>query len=171
MHLLLAVIVLATAAGLAFVNKNAVTNALPAGGGLSKNDVRLALRLEATNGNYNPDWFDAIAYVESDWQLDAYNGSDPSGAYGPMQMLGSTAARLGYADPTLLQKDPHIAGQAAVAYFLAANPTPNTLQDVAAYWNAGVSTFANLDPLSTTATDYWPKLQNAYSYVLSNPPT
>jgi soluble lytic murein transglycosylase-like protein len=42
-------------------------------------------------------WIRAVIEVESNWNPRAYNGSDPGGgAYGLMQILGSTARGLGY---------------------------------------------------------------------------
>lgn len=152
-----------------------VFQALPATADLSnpltRKDVRIALRLEAINGGYNPDWFDAIAYVESNWKLDALNqtGTDAywGGSYGPMQMTAVTANRLGY-DPIEFLTDARKAGEAAVANFNAVRP--KTFADAVSYWNAGVPLFVNLPEDNTARTEYYPRAIAALDWVSENPP-
>ena len=139
---------------------------------MNRNWVRVMLRAEAIKGGYDPDWFDAIAYAESEWRLDATNLSGPDGArggaYGPMQMTSATAIALGY-DPLMFVVDANYAGEAACRNF--DDVKPNTFEDACSYWNAGVSKFANLPANHVTRLDYVPKAIKALALVRANPPT
>lgn len=148
---------------------------LPAKGldfSMNRNDVRVALRVAAVRGGYDPDWFDAIACVESDWNLGATNleGADGKrgGAWGPMQMTSATAVALGY-DPMLFIVDVDYAGEAAAKNFDDVNP--QTFEDACSYWNAGVPKFADLSPNHVTRTTYVPRALKALAMVRLNPPT
>ncbi len=156
----------AIAAGLAYWQRDRI---MPTSA--SKTSVRLTLRAEARAGGFPPDWFDAIAKVESGWVARKVNntGGDGlyGGSYGPMQMTAVTARRLGY-DPVSFLTDVRKAGQAAVKYLTESSPT--TFMDAVAYWNGGVKKFQDLYYGGLTVTDYWPKALDALEYVQANPP-
>jgi len=152
--------------------RDSLTTYLPASGvdfSMTRNDVRKALRLVASNNGFDPNWFDAIAKIESRWQLDAVNntGGDArlGGAYGPMQMTARTAQRLGFNAQDFLT-DPILAGEAAAKYLRGID----TFENVCSYWNAGVVDFNKLGPNHVTRTNYYPKAVDALLWVLENPP-
>lgn len=53
----------------------------------------------AQKWSVNPDYIRAIIQVESNWNPNAYNPNDPTGAWGLGQILYRTAQGLGYAGP------------------------------------------------------------------------
>ena len=148
---------------------------LPASGldfTMNRNDVRIALRNQAVASGYDPDWFDAIALHESNWNMGAlnrsgYDGSLYGGAYGPMQMTAKTAQALGF-DPTRFLTDPAYAAQAAAKNFDDVKPAD--FHEACSYWNAGTKNYNSLPATNSFVTDYWPKVQTALEFVQSNPP-
>lgn len=53
-------------------------------------------------------WIRAVIETESSWDPNAHNASDPTGAYGLMQVLYKTATGLGYAGPPEGLYDPGV---------------------------------------------------------------
>jgi len=53
-------------------------------------------------------WIRAVIQTESAWNPNAHNAADPTGAYGLMQVLYSTAQALGYTGPASGLYDPAI---------------------------------------------------------------
>lgn len=54
------------------------------------------IQAAASAWNVPVSWIKAVIQTESAWNPDAYNPNDPTGAYGLMQVLYSTAQALGY---------------------------------------------------------------------------
>jgi soluble lytic murein transglycosylase-like protein len=54
------------------------------------------IQTAASRWNVPVSWIQAVIQTESSWNPNAYNASDPSGAYGLMQILFQTAQSLGY---------------------------------------------------------------------------
>ena len=137
--------------------------------------VRLAAQRAARDWRVNPDILEALGYVESRWRLSAVNKSgadgERGGSWGPFQLSEKTARAYGYLGPMAdLTTDPDLAAGWA-ARILAARPggPPQTVEDAAAWWNAGRTSFAQLGPAHITRTDYVPKALAALSIVRSSP--
>jgi soluble lytic murein transglycosylase-like protein len=170
------------AIGLALVwKRDTITTTLPASNGfdftVTRNDVRKTIRQGATNGGYDPDWFDAIAKGESNWKLDIVNNAGPDarygGAYGCMQMTATTAKALGY-DPQTFLSDAAIMAQAAVDNLNSIHPA--TFEDACVYWNGGVATgyasIGALDEVKQAKLElYVANAQRNLDWVKENPPT
>jgi soluble lytic murein transglycosylase-like protein len=58
-----------------------------------------SIQYAAQTYNVPANWIKAVIQVESNWNPEAYNASDPTGAWGLMQLLLSTARGLGYLGP------------------------------------------------------------------------
>lgn len=137
--------------------------------------VRAALRSAAAARGVSPDVVDALAYVESRWRMGATNLTGPDGArggaWGPTQITEKTARAHGYTgDMAALTQNAALAGE-WTARILAARPggAPASVEDAAAWWNAGRTSFASLGPDHITRRDYVPKAQQALSIVRGNP--
>ena len=118
---------------------------------------------------------EAIGYVESRWRLSAVNmaGADGArgGSWGPFQLSEKTARAYGYTGPMeSMTTDPDLAA-GWCARILAARPggAPTTVDDAAAWWNAGRTSAAGLGPDHITRTDYIPKAQKALAAVRASP--
>lgn len=111
--------------------------------------VRAELRRASAEHGLDPSWLDAIAWVESRWQLSAYNPSDPGGAWGPCQMLGVNIRKLGH-EPAEVLRDAVLAADLAAQFMASAGA--QDLTAAATWWNHGSFYGA---PTSTT-TQYVP---------------
>jgi soluble lytic murein transglycosylase-like protein len=137
--------------------------------------VRLALRAAARRHGIDPDIMDALGRVESGWNLRAVNLSGPDGArggaWGPTQITARTAAAHGYSGPmSAFTTDPDLAAEWS-ARIMAARPggPPRTVEDAAAWWNAGRASFASLPAGHITREDYAPKARAALAQVKASP--
>lgn len=134
--------------------------------------VRHKIRLVAQAFGVNPDWIDAICWVESRWTEGASNptGSDGArgGAWGPLQLTMLTARNAGFTGTAQDLQDAELSAlwfckiQAARPGGLA-----ETLEDTCAWWNAGKASIADA-PLSTK-NEYVPAAKFALTLVQSNP--
>lgn len=134
----------------------------------SRRNVRETLRQEFRKRGLNPDWIDAIAFVESRWNSQAVNkaGKDGErgGAYGATQMTWKTLVGLGYGGtPESFLNDVGAQAKWSATYIERGNP--KTFADAVAYWNAGVPRFSSLPANHMTRTKYWPKAEQALAYV------
>lgn len=57
------------------------------------------IEVAAARYNVPSSWVRAVIETESSWNPNAHNASDPTGAYGLMQILYRTAQALGYSGP------------------------------------------------------------------------
>jgi hypothetical protein len=139
-------------------------------GVLDKRKVRAALRAAAKKYGVNPDWLDAIAKQESNWDPQARNeaGADSTygGAYGITQILWTNLVSLGWKG-TREQYLADPAAQAEISAKFAANGPKTSLQDFATWWNSGKRTLAQA-PASTRDT-YVPRVVANLTYVQQNP--
>jgi soluble lytic murein transglycosylase-like protein len=148
---------------------------------VSRERLRDLLRRAAIRYGIRPELVDALAKVESNWKLGAVNkaGRDGArgGAFGPTQITEQTLRSHGGTFPAeQLTQDPELAAE-WTARIIAARPggPPTTPEDLAAWWNAGRSSWAAL-PLTVTRkradgssysephptrADYLPKLVDA----------
>lgn len=133
--------------------------------------IRKALREAAVMSNVDPDIMEAIGYVESRWTLGSINmtGSDAArgGAYGPTQITEKTARAYGFTGPmSMLARDPVLAASWTVK-ILRARPggPPTTLDDAAAWWNAGRASMSKVPDGNTARTEYLPRLAAAYTMI------
>jgi soluble lytic murein transglycosylase-like protein len=137
--------------------------------------VRLAARRQAPRFGVNPEILEALGYVESRWRTGATNlsGTDGArgGAWGPFQLTEKTARAYGFTRPMVdLTTDADLAAEWA-SRILAARPggAPRTVEDAAAWWNAGKTSAAALGPTHVTRRDYFPKALAALAVVRANP--
>jgi len=171
-----ALLVLAGAAILYFLREQIeealpATGFLPFGGTLTRHDVRLALRAQASAAGFDPDWFDAIAKHESGWKLDARSPPSASdekygGAWGPMQMLRTNIERLGYTVEQVTS-DPNLAGEAAAK--LMAEGAPQSFTDAVAWWNSGHRTQSEV-PAASSENEYLAEIVTDLAWVQNNQP-
>lgn len=129
---------------------------------------RQLLRDAATRWNLEPDWLDAIGYVESRWNANATNmtGADleRGGAVGMTQITMKTAQAYGYKGSVQdLLASPET--QAELSAQIMAAGDPQSLEDAAAWWNAGRKRASQLPSSHVTRTDYIPKAQAALTVV------
>lgn len=114
--------------------------------------VRSSLRAAAERHGLDPDWLDALGWIESRWDGSAVNmtGGDLArgGAWGPTQITATTARAFGYTGPMeALTEDPDQAAEltakmveagfaerAGKVYFYG---RPTSADQVASVWNAG----------------------------------
>jgi soluble lytic murein transglycosylase-like protein len=137
--------------------------------------VRRAAREAGLLFGVAPAIVEAIGYVESRWRMSAVNmtGADGArgGSWGPFQLSEKTARAYGYTGP--MEEFTRDAESAArwCARILAERPggPPQTVDDAAAWWNAGRTSAASLGPNHITRTDYIPKARAALEVVASNP--
>lgn len=163
------------AAAAAFFFRERLNGSLPATFSIetfmnyTRNEVRSILRTRASEAGIDPDWFDAIAHHESRYRLDAVNNAGPDakygGSYGPMQMLATNVARLGYSVDQVTS-DPYAAADAAVALWLEGDP--NTFEDAVAWWNSGHKHMNDV-PATSTAWTYLASAKNDLAWVKENP--
>lgn len=106
--------------------------------------VRAHLRDGACRGGLEPDFLEAIGYVESNWTMEARNLTGPDGArggsYGPTQISQQTARDHGYDGPMeRFCEDPYVAATwSAIILNDKRKQMPLvTLADYVAKWNAG----------------------------------
>lgn len=78
----------------------------------------------------------------NNWNISAYNPSDPSGAYGLTQVLGSTAQSLNV-NPEMLLQSPQMALDTTAKYILKYTPATqtNNISVVAGIYNGGQDIF------------------------------
>jgi len=137
--------------------------------------VRQAARVAAGDYGVNPDFVEAIGYVESRWRMAAVNktGSDGArgGSWGPFQLSAMTARAYGYTEPMeQLLTNPDLAA-GLCARILSERPggPPASLEDACAWWNAGQTSATKLGQSHVTRTDYFPKARAALALVRSEP--
>lgn len=130
--------------------------------------VRQLLRDASTRWGLDPDYLDAIGYVESRWNSNATNmtGSDLArgGAIGATQITMKTAQAHGYTGTWQeLLNSPE--DQAELSAKILAAGDPQSIEDAAAWWNAGRKRASQLPIGHVTARDYIPKAQAALMIV------
>lgn len=137
--------------------------------------VRRELRAAAGRHGLDPEIPDALGYVESRWKLGATNltGADGArgGAWGPTQITERTARAHGYDGAmSTLGADAWLSAE-WTARILAARPggPPRTVEDAAAWWNAGKASAAQLGATHITRRDYIPKALAALDLVRETP--
>lgn len=140
-----------------------------------KGRVRRALREAGAMFDVDPDILDAIGYVESRWTMGARNltGTDGArgGAWGPTQITERTARAHGYTgDVAAFTRDAALAAE-WTARIMRNRPggPPVTIQDAAAWWNAGRTYAAQLGPSHVTVTTYIPRAVAALDMVQTEP--
>jgi soluble lytic murein transglycosylase-like protein len=165
----LAILATATDAGVATVAK--VTEALMPDD--EAKSIRRAARAAAQSYGVDPDLVEAVGWVESRWRLDAVNdtGADAArgGSWGPFQLSEKTARSYGYAGAmTAFTEDANLAASWC-ALILSKRPggPPATVEEAAAWWNAGRSTATNLPEL--TADTYIPQMRRALAVAQATP--
>ena len=106
----------------------------------------------------------------NEWNSGAYNPSDPSGAYGLTQVLGTTAESLGVS-PQLLLQSPTTALDTTAKYILKYTPTnTNNISIVAGVYNGGADIFNEIQngTVNTNVINavgaYIEKASNGYNY-------
>ncbi len=142
--------------------------------------IRRALRDASASYGLDPDYLDAICYVESRWRMNVTNmsGNDGGrgGAWGPTQITETTARAFGYAgDMAALLSDPDLAASLSAQILSAGNPAD--FAEAVAVWNAGrygADRNGNgiLDPgeaPASTVNTYWPAALEALAVVQSTP--
>jgi hypothetical protein len=142
----------------------------------SRRRVREALRREGAARGLNPDWPDAIGWVESQWILDSVG--DQGRSVGPTQIQRRTLANNGYTGTgDELRYDPDLAAEWTARLMIAGarnaegvtlQHTPTTLEDLAAWWNAGQQAIEHAP--GRTQEVYAPKLLAALDLVQETPP-
>lgn len=130
--------------------------------------LRQLLRDASERWGLDPDWLDAIGYVESRWNSQATNmtGSDLArgGAIGMTQITMKTAQAHGYKGTWQdLLASPET--QADLSAQILAAGDPQSIEDAAAWWNAGKKRASQLSATHVTRVDYIPKAQAALSIV------
>lgn len=134
----------------------------------SRRRVRETLRSASVDGGINPNWLDAIGFVESRWNPNAVNltGGDlvRGGSYGATQMSWKTLQAIGYGG-TKEQFLASIDEQAKWSVIYLKRGNVQTFADAVAWWNAGRQSFASLPQNHMTRTKYWPKAESALAYV------
>ena len=110
----------------------------------------------------------------NDWNIAAYNPSDPSGAYGLTQVLGSTAQSLNV-NPEMLLQSPQMALDTTAKYILKYTPATQTndISVVAGIYNGGQDIFneisngtVNSGTINAVGT-YIGNASNGYNYFNS----
>jgi hypothetical protein len=138
----------------------------------SRAATRATLRTRFTDKGLNPDWIDAIAYVESRWNPNAVNKTagdlKRGGAFGATQMTMQTLREMGYTGT----EEEYLADISLQGFYSAqymAKSNPATFHDACAWWNAGRKTYDALPEGHRTRVDYVPKADNALAFVMDNP--
>jgi hypothetical protein len=134
----------------------------------------------ANANNLNPAILYGIVSAEqgttnpNEWNISAYNPSDPSGAYGLTQVLGDTAQSLNV-NPEMLLQSPQMALNTTAQYILKYTPATqtNNISVVAGIYNGGPGIFneinngtANSGTINAVGT-YIEKAGNGYNYFNS----
>lgn len=111
----------------------------------SRGRVRDALRAAAVRYGLNPDWLDAIGWIESEWKPDAVG--DQGRSLGPTQIQRRTLANNGYeGDQEALLSDPELAAEWTARLMLPGAKNAEgksldrkitSLSELAGWWNAG----------------------------------
>lgn len=135
--------------------------------------TRASLRDAFAARNLNPDWIDAIAYVESNWNKYAVNntGGDAlrGGSYGATQMSLRTLRESGYTGTIeAYLDDATLQGKYSAEY--ASKGSPQSFDDLCAWWNAGRRKASDLPEGHATLTKYIPKAEDALNFIVDNPP-
>lgn len=137
---------------------------------LDKDGLRAIFADWAGRAGIDPDLVDAMLFVESDYDPSAVNltGRDGArgGSYGPTQISAKTAAAYGYTgDPAEFARDASLAAQWTMK-ILQARPggAPTSVDDVAAWWNAGRTSMAKV-PATSSAWTYRQNLEDAYKEI------
>lgn len=148
--------------------------------------VRLALREAAVKFNLDPDFLEAIGYVESRWNVAAVNRAgrdgERGGAWGPTQITERTAREHGYTGPIEeFTRDAELAATWTGRILRAASDRRHleTLADYVAAWNAGRDDadrnndgeLEELRPDHPTRSDYLPRAVAALELVRGEPVT
>ena len=110
----------------------------------------------------------------NNWNISAYNPSDPSGAYGLTQVLGSTAQSLNV-NPEMLLQSPQMALDTTAKYILKYTPAEqtNNISVVAGIYNGGQDIFNEISNGTVNATTtnavgtYIENASNGYNYFNS----
>ncbi len=103
----------------------------------------------ATANNLNPAILYGIVSAEqnstnpTEWNANAYNPNDPSGAYGLTQVLASTAQSFN-ASPEIIQSSPTAALSVTAQYINRYSPDANSMSQTAATYNGGPGIFAEI---------------------------
>lgn len=128
----------------------------------TQNECRRAIRRVAIAQGVDPDWIDAIAHVESNWNPTAVNntGADAArgGSYGCLQLSMATAQSAGFTGQSQDLLDP----STVALYFCKIQKgrpggLADSLEDMCAYWNAGKLTADDPKLPSSTKNDYIPR--------------
>lgn len=135
--------------------------------------VREALRAAAGRYGLPPEWLDALGWVESRWRVDAVG--DQGRSVGPTQIQRATLHNNGFTGSgDELLADPELAAEWTARLLLpgARNAEGRqltrrleSLDDLAAWWNAGRSSFGELGPTHPTRVRYAPALAAAVDSV------
>lgn len=150
----------------------------------SQRKVRRELRAAAERYGLNPDILDALGKVEGpNWKLGA-RSTHPAdealgGSYGPTQLSEATARANGFdGSMNTLGNDAWLSAEWTARSLIAGARnaqgevlarTPRTLEDAAAWWNAGRQSAAQLGPSHVTRTKYIPAALAALDFVKENP--
>lgn len=126
-------------------------------------NTRSALRAAASEQGVNPAWVDAIAWVESRWDVSAVG--DAGRSFGPTQIQAATLRANGYTgDPAELTRNAPLAGYWTAILLQGGSrnaqgvqllTTPASFADAVAWWNAGKPTLGEAPEV--TQSDYYPK--------------
>ncbi len=151
----------------------------------SQKTVRRELRAAAFEAGLDPDFVDAIGYVEGPrWKLDA-RSTDPrdearGGSFGPTQISEKTARAHGFTGSMEeFREDPATAAAWTATILLAAHRRRklSTLADYVAAWNAGRDDadknndgeLEELPAAHPTRAVYLPLAKRGLAYVQANP--
>jgi soluble lytic murein transglycosylase-like protein len=133
-----------------------------------RNSLRETFREAFRLRGLNPDWIDAITYVESHWNHKAINktGGDAvrGGSYGASQMSWKTLVSIGYKGTI----EEFLANPETQAYWSGvymSQGNPQTFEDAITWWNAGKRSFASLPANHMTRTNYYPKAKKALDTI------
>lgn len=127
--------------------------------------LRERLRQAAERLGIPAEWLFGMARIESNWNPDAVNNAGPDGArggaWGLLQITLKTARSYGFAGEPEGLLDPATHIELAEVY-ISSRPggVPRSLADLAAWWNAGRTSF-NALPATSTARAYAAKLADA----------
>jgi soluble lytic murein transglycosylase-like protein len=151
---------------------DALVDAVSTAMGLSEeqNDCRKAIRRVALAHGIDPDWIDAIAKQESNWDPNAVNktGADGArgGSYGCLQLSVATAQSAGFdGDPEDLFDPTTVAEYFCKIQASRPGGTADSLEDMCAYWNAGKVTASDPRLPASTKNDYIPRVLANYEKI------
>jgi hypothetical protein len=149
----------------------------------SQRNVRRELRAAAERWGLDPDILDALGYVESKWKLGARSTSAADealgGSYGPTQLSEATARNNSFdGSMKTLGADAWLSAEWTARSLVAGAQnaegrvlahTPETIEDAAAWWNAGRQSAAELSASHVTRTKYIPAALAALDLVRREP--